>query len=58
MTFKASALGEYRAILMDIQMPIMNGHAATVAIRNLSRSDAKVIPIIAMTADAFYEDVP
>jgi signal transduction histidine kinase/CheY-like chemotaxis protein len=57
LTFKASALGEYRAILMDIQMPIMNGHAATVAIRNLSRSDAKVIPIIAMTADAFYEDV-
>ena len=42
---------------MDIRMPVMNGYDATEAIRALSREDAKVIPIIAMTADAFSEDI-
>ena len=51
--FSASAPGEYRAILMDIQMPILNGYDATKAIRETDRPDAKTIPIIAMTADAF-----
>jgi len=55
--FNASADREYGAILMDIQMPVMNGYEATTAIRNLPRHDAKEIPIIAMTADAFLEDV-
>lgn len=44
-------------ILMDIQMPIMNGYEATQAIRKLSRKDATEIPIIAMTANAFAEDI-
>lgn len=48
--------GEFDAILMDVQMPVMNGHDATRAIRALSRPDAKTIPIFAMTADAFAED--
>jgi len=47
----------YDMILMDIQMPIMNGYDATVAIRKLSRGDAARIPIIAMTANAFAEDI-
>ena len=51
--FSASAPSEYRAILMDIQMPVMNGYDAARAIRELNRPDAKSIPIIAMTADAF-----
>lgn len=51
--FSASLPGEYRAIFMDIQMPLMNGYEATEAIRALPRPDAKIIPIIAMTADAF-----
>lgn len=51
--FSASAPGAYRAVLMDIQMPVMNGYDATKAIRELGRPDAKKIPIIAMTADAF-----
>lgn len=54
--FKASEPGEFDAILMDVQMPIMNGHEATRAIRALDRPDAKTIPIFAMTADAFAED--
>jgi len=53
--FAASAADEYRAILMDIQMPIMNGYDATRAIRALDRPDARSIPIIAMTADAFSD---
>ena len=55
--FTASADGEYRAILMDIRMPVMDGIEATIAIRTLDRSDAKTIPIVAMTADAFADDV-
>ena len=55
--FAASAEDEYRAILMDIRMPVMDGIEATVAIRELDRPDASTIPIIAMTADAFADDV-
>ena len=55
--FEASAPGEFQAILMDIQMPEMNGLNATKAIRNLERPDAQTIPIIAMTANSFQEDV-
>jgi len=51
--FSASASDTYSAILMDIQMPVMNGYEATKAIREMHRPDAKTIPIIAMTADAF-----
>lgn len=46
----------YDAILMDVQMPIMNGYEATRAIRDLSREDVKKLPIIAMTANAMDED--
>ncbi|MBP3521797.1 MAG: response regulator [Oscillospiraceae bacterium] len=55
--FQASPEGYYDAILMDIRMPVMTGYQATEAIRALDRGDAKNIPIIAMTADAFAEDV-
>lgn len=55
--FRASAPGEYGAILMDIQMPVMNGYEAAGAIRGLDRDDARDIPIIALTADAFTADV-
>ena len=48
--------GEFDAILMDVQMPVMNGHDATRAIRQLPREDAQSILVIAMTADAFVED--
>ena len=53
----ASAPGYYDLILMDIQMPVMNGYDATCAIRALGREDVKKIPIVAMTANAFLEDV-
>ena len=49
--------GYYDAILMDMRMPEMNGLEATTAIRSLDRADAKKIPIIALTANAFDEDV-
>ena len=55
--FKASDIGYYKAVLMDVRMPVMNGYEATEAIRALERPDAQTIPIIAMTADAFSEDV-
>ena len=54
--FAASTEGEFDAILMDVQMPVMNGYEATKAIRAMSRKDAGEIPIIAMTANAFAED--
>ena len=54
--FRKSRPGEFDAILMDIMMPVMNGYEAAKMIRSLDREDAKVIPIIAMTANAFTED--
>ncbi|MEG2783753.1 MAG: ATP-binding protein [Lachnospiraceae bacterium] len=56
-TFMQSELETFDAILMDIQMPIMNGYEATRAIRSCSHPKAKRIPIIAMTANAFAEDI-
>lgn len=55
--FAASAPGTYDAILMDVMMPVMNGYEATEAIRAMDREDAKEIPILAITANAFTEDV-
>ncbi|MCM1106753.1 MAG: response regulator [Blautia sp.] len=55
--FAASEPGYYDLILMDIQMPLMNGYEATKAIRALNHPDAAKIPIVAMTADAFVEDI-
>ena len=55
--FEQSALGDYDMILMDVQMPVMNGYEATKAIRRSSHELAKTIPIIAMTANAFSEDI-
>ena len=54
--FRNSEQGEFDVILMDIMMPVMNGYEATKRIRALDREDAKKIPIIAMTANAFTED--
>ena len=54
--FEKSRSGEFDVILMDIMMPVMNGYEATKMIRSLDREDAKKIPIIAMTANAFTED--
>lgn len=55
--FQQSVPGTYQAILMDIRMPVLDGYGASLAIRKLERQDAKKIPIIAMTADAFSEDI-
>ena len=55
--FSASEEGYYDAVLMDIRMPLMDGHTATRKIRALNRTDAKSVLIIAMTADAFEEDI-
>ena len=55
--FEQSASGDYDMILMDVQMPVMNGYEATKAIRRSSHELAKTIPIIAMTANAFSEDI-
>lgn len=54
--FESCTPGEFDAILMDVQMPVMNGYEATRAIRAMAREDARSIPIIAMTANAFAED--
>ena len=56
-TFEKSAPGDYDMILMDVQMPVLNGYEATKAIRRSSHELAKKIPIIAMTANAFSEDI-
>ncbi len=55
--FEQSEEGYYDMVLMDIQMPVMNGYQATMAIRAMKRKDALRIPILAMTANAFAEDV-
>lgn len=55
--FEASKPNEFDVILMDIMMPIMNGYEATAEIRKLAREDAQTVPIIAMTANAFAEDI-
>ena len=49
-------MGYYQLVLMDVQMPVMNGYEATKAIRSLKNQDLATIPIIAMTANAFEED--
>ena len=54
--FRNSEPGEFDVILMDIMMPVMNGYKATKMIRSLDREEAKEVPIIAMTANAFTED--
>ena len=54
--FERSPVGCYDAIIMDVRMPVMDGYEATAAIRKLEREDAG-LPIIAMTADAFSEDI-
>jgi len=55
--FEGSEAGSFDAVLMDLHMPVMDGYEAAQAIRNLDRPDAATVPIIAMTADAFDEDV-
>ena len=55
--FTASVPGTYDAIFMDIQMPVMDGYEATRAIRRSSHPEARTMPIIAVTADVFSEDV-
>ena len=55
--FETSAPGTYDGILMDIQMPVMDGYKATKAIRSLRRKDAHTIPILALTANAFASDI-
>jgi CheY-like chemotaxis protein len=55
--FAAHEAGYYDAILMDMRMPVMDGLEATAVIRGMDREDSKTIPIIALTANAFDEDV-
>lgn len=55
--FRESRPGEYDLILMDIMMPVMNGYEACQKIRSMDRPDASKIPIIALTANAFAEDI-
>ena len=55
--FAGSAEGTYDMVLMDIQMPVMDGYTAAEKIRALGREDAREVPILAMTADAFAEDI-
>lgn len=56
--FSESEIGFYDLILMDIRMPIMDGLEATKKIRSLNREDAALIPIIAISANAFDDDIP
>ena len=55
--FMATEPGTYKAILMDVQMPVLDGYGATQAIRRSGRADGENIPIIAVTADVFTDDV-
>ena len=55
--FRVSPVGYYDLILMDVQMPTMNGYEATRRIRQMARADAETVPVVAMTADAFSEDI-
>ena len=55
--FKASLGGYYDAVLMDIRMPVLDGYGALAALRKLPRPDGARVPVIAMTADAFEEDI-
>ena len=55
--FRRAPAGYFDAILLDIQMPVMNGYEAARAIRGLPRPDAQTVPIVAMTANAFADDV-
>jgi CheY-like chemotaxis protein len=55
--FEASPVGYYDLILMDVMMPVMGGYEATRLIRGMDRGDAKTVPIVAMTANAFAEDI-
>lgn len=55
--FAQAPPGYYDLILMDVQMPVMNGYEATRSIRRMRRADARAIPIVAMTADAFAADI-
>ena len=55
--FAAAPAGYYDLLLMDVQMPVMNGYEATQKIRASAKSDARTVPIVAMTADAFAEDI-
>ena len=55
--FTAEPSGTYKAILMDVQMPVLDGYGATKAIRRSSHPEAETIPIIAVTADVFTDDV-
>ena len=55
--FMATEPGTYKAILMDVQMPVLDGYGATQAIRRSGRADGETIPIIAVTADVFTDDV-
>ena len=56
-TFAESPAGTYNIILMDIQMPVMDGYQASEAIRALAREDARTVPILALTANAFATDI-
>ena len=55
--FEKSRPGEFDVILMDVMMPVLDGYQATRAIRALDRPDGKTVPIVAMTANAFLEDI-
>ena len=55
--FERSEEGQYQLILMDVQMPVMGGYEATGLIRDLEHPEARTIPIVAMTANAFTEDI-